>query len=89
MKIGITGSRGFIGSHLARELKAQGHKLFFFNLPENDLLKSGKNLENFVDIFLLSDTAKFAISFPSLVNRDDNSKKYRSAPPATYINLFI
>lgn len=47
-KIGITGSQGFIGSHITAALKNQGVELSFFDLPKNDLLKSGKNFENFV-----------------------------------------
>ncbi len=38
MRIGITGSKGFIGSHLTRALKNKNHKLSFFDRPKNDLL---------------------------------------------------
>lgn len=48
LKIGITGSKGFIGGHIAAVLKNKGIGLSFFDLPKNNLLKSGKNLENFV-----------------------------------------
>lgn len=48
LKIGITGSKGFIGSHIATALENLGVELSFFDLPKNDLLKPGENLENFV-----------------------------------------
>lgn len=47
LKIGITGSKGFIGSHIAAALENLGAELSFFDLPKNDLLKPGGNLENF------------------------------------------
>lgn len=39
LKIGITGSHGFIGGHISAILKNQGARLSFFNLPENNLLE--------------------------------------------------
>ncbi len=38
MRIGITGSKGFIGGYLARALKNKNYKLSFFDKPENNLL---------------------------------------------------
>jgi len=49
IKVGITGSNGFIGKHLSKELINQGIKFLSFNLPQNDLLSpQGKKLEKFV-----------------------------------------
>lgn len=49
LKIGITGSKGFIGCHITAALKNQVAELSFFDLPKNDLLKPEKNFENFVN----------------------------------------
>ena len=39
MKIGITGARGFIGSHIAKSLRViKGVKVFSYDLPESNLL---------------------------------------------------
>lgn len=39
MKIGITGARGFIGSHISKNLRAtKGVKVFSYDLPESNLL---------------------------------------------------
>lgn len=48
MKIGITGSRGFIGRHLTAELKKQKVNLSFFDRPYNDLLAPSASLKKFV-----------------------------------------
>lgn len=50
MKIGITGSKGFIGKHLTSALKEKRNiKLSFFDRPENDLLNPNINaLKKFV-----------------------------------------
>lgn len=50
MKIGITGSKGFIGKHLTSALEEKRNiKLSFFDRPENDLLNSNmKALKKFV-----------------------------------------
>ena len=48
-RIGITGSKGFIGSHIIDFLKNKKNvKLFFFDLPENNLLKPDEDLKKFV-----------------------------------------
>ena len=39
LKIGITGSRGFIGSHIIDIFKKRGAKSFSFDKPENNLLQ--------------------------------------------------
>ncbi|MBI4993489.1 NAD-dependent epimerase/dehydratase family protein [Candidatus Wolfebacteria bacterium] len=44
LKIGITGSKGFIGGHIVAGLENQGVKLSFFDLPKNNLLKPNPNL---------------------------------------------
>lgn len=77
LKIGITGNQGFIGSHIAAALKNQGHKLFFFDLPKNDLLKPEKNLENFVK-------DKNAIIHAAAVNRGTDAEIIAGNVVVTY-----
>lgn len=49
MRIGITGSKGFIGAHLINELKRRKFKVSFFDRPENNLLvPKENNLKKFV-----------------------------------------
>ena len=77
LKIGITGSRGFIGGYVAAVLKNKGIKLSFFDLPNNDLLKSGKNLENFVK-------NKDAIIHVAAINRGTDAEIIAGNVAATY-----
>ena len=77
LKIGITGSRGFIGGHITAALKNKGIKLSFFDLPNNDLLKSGKNLENFVK-------NKDAIIHAAAINRGTDAEIITGNVVATY-----
>lgn len=49
MKIGITGGKGFIGSHLAGKFKKENHQVLIFDFPDNDLLApKEENLKKFV-----------------------------------------
>ncbi|MEK7635662.1 MAG: NAD-dependent epimerase/dehydratase family protein [Patescibacteria group bacterium] len=77
LKIGITGSQGFIGGHIAVVLKNQGVKLSFFDLPKNDLLKPGKNLENFIK-------DKDAIFHTAAVNRGTDTEIIVGSVVSTY-----
>lgn len=76
-KIGITGSQGFIGGHIALALKNQGAKLSFFDLPKNDLLKHGKNLENFIK-------GKNVIIHAAAVNRGTDTEVIGGSVVAVY-----
>jgi UDP-2-acetamido-2,6-beta-L-arabino-hexul-4-ose reductase len=77
LKIGITGSGGFIGSHLVAALKNRGVKPSFFDLPKNDLLKPGKNLENFVK-------NKDVIIHAAAVNRGTDTEVISGSVVAVY-----
>ncbi len=77
LKIGITGSNGFVGSHIVSILKKRGAELSFFDLPKNDLLKPGKNLENFVK-------DKDAIIHAAAVNRGSDEEIISGSVIATY-----
>ncbi len=49
MKIGITGSSGFIGKHIIDVLRVKKNiSLSFFDLPQKDLLKGGEKLKRFI-----------------------------------------
>ncbi len=77
LKIGITGSKGFIGSHIVAVLKNQDVKLSFFDLPKNDLLKPFKNLENFVK-------NKDVIIHIAAINRGADTEVIAGSVVATY-----
>lgn len=77
LKIGITGSQGFIGSHIAAVLKNQGVELYFFDLPKNDLLKPEKNLENFIK-------NKDVIIHAAAVNRGTDAEIIAGSVVSTY-----
>ncbi|MFA5083884.1 MAG: NAD-dependent epimerase/dehydratase family protein [Candidatus Paceibacterota bacterium] len=77
-KIGITGSRGFIGSHLTKALKLRGGvSLSFFDLPEGDLFKPGKKLGKFVG-------GKDVIIHAAAVNRGTDTEVVAGSVVATY-----
>lgn len=49
IKIGITGGRGFISSHIAEVLNQKKNaKVYYFDLPQGNLLEPGRRLEDFV-----------------------------------------
>ncbi len=77
LKIGITGSKGFIGGHIAAVLKNHGAKLFFFDLPTGDLLNPDKNLEKFVK-------NKDVIIHAAAVNRGTDTEIVAGSVVATY-----
>lgn len=77
LKIGITGSKGFVGSHIVAVLKNLGVKLSFFDLPKDNLLKQGKNLENFVK-------DKDAIIHAAAVNRGTDTEVVSGSVVAVY-----
>lgn len=81
LKIGITGGRGFVGSHIAALLKKKGAKLSFFDLPKDNLLKPGKNLENFVN-------GKDIIVHAAAVNRGTDTEVISGSVVAVY-NLIL
>ena len=77
MRIGITGSRGFIGTHLTEVLKEKrGVKLFTFDLPDRDLLGQ-KSLKNFVK-------GQDIIIHVAAVNRGSNASIIVGSIIATY-----
>lgn len=47
MRIAVTGDKGFIGSHLVKKLKNEGHKVFGFDNNKYNLFKF-ESLKNFV-----------------------------------------
>jgi UDP-glucose 4-epimerase len=38
MRVGVTGHKGFVGSHVAEAVRAAGHEVVGFDLPEHDIL---------------------------------------------------
>jgi len=77
LKIGITGSKGFIGGNIAAALENKNIRLFFFDLPKNDLLKLGKSLENFVK-------NKDVIIHAAAINRGTDAEVIAGNVVATY-----
>jgi len=78
MNVGITGSRGFIGSHIADFLKSEKNiKLSFFDLPQNNLLKDDQNLKRFVK-------NNDVIIHTAVVNRGNNADVVEGGIIATY-----
>jgi len=78
MKIGITGSRGFIGRHLIEALKSrQNVNLSFFDLPEGNLLEPGKKLEKFI-------SGQDIIIHAAAVNRGADTEVIAGTVVATY-----
>lgn len=45
MKIGITGSKGYIGSQLTKRLESEGHEVLQFDRPNFDILKDALDFE--------------------------------------------
>lgn len=89
IKVGITGGNGFIGRHLSAALKKAGHKLTYFDLPENDLVYPDfAKLKNFVKkneiIFHLAgvnrgtDAEVISGSVVATYNLEESIKKYNS-----------
>jgi len=82
VKIGITGSRGFIAKHIIDLLKGKRNVvLSFFDLPENNLLEPGENLQKFV-------RGKDAIIHTAAVNRGSEAEIIAGSVAATY-NLIL
>ncbi len=78
LKIGITGSRGFIGRHIAAALSRKGAKLSFFDRPQNDLLESvSAALKKFVK-------NNDVIIHAAAVNRGNNTEIIAGSIAATY-----
>lgn len=77
MKIGITGSRGFIGRHLVAELKNQKFILSFFDRPYNDLLVPSASLKKFV-------AKNDIIIHAAALNRGTDSEIIAGSVVATY-----
>ncbi len=78
LKIGITGSRGFIGSHIAKALDKKGAKLSFFDKPKNNLLES--NLVALKKFVLNNDI----IIHTAAINRGSDTEVIAGSVVATY-----
>lgn len=77
MKIGITGSQGFIGKHLVNVLKSKKNiELFYCDLPKCDLLNPN-SLKKFV-------SDKDVIIHAAAVNRGSNTAVIAGSVVATY-----
>ena len=77
MKIGITGARGFIGSHISESLRAQkGVKVFSYDLPESDLLDEAA-LARFVK-------GKDVVIHAGAINRGSDTEVIAGTVVATY-----
>jgi len=77
-KIGITGSRGFVGSHLIEALKSrQDVSLSFFDLPEGNLLEPDEKLGKFV-------SGKDVVVHAGAVNRGTDTEVIAGSVAATY-----
>lgn len=50
MKMFITGSRGFVGTHLARYLESQGHTVFGFDVKEGGDLRNYESIRRALDM---------------------------------------
>jgi len=78
MKVGITGSAGFIGKHLAETLKRRKDiQLFIFDLPCGNLLKPNNSLKNFV-------RGKDIIIHAAAINRGSDEEIITGGVVATY-----
>jgi UDP-2-acetamido-2,6-beta-L-arabino-hexul-4-ose reductase len=83
MKIGITGSSGFIGRNLTEELKKRKDvQLFYFDLPKNNLLKQDSSLERFV-------SGKDIIIHAAAVNRGSDEEIIEGNIVSTYNLLSV
>ena len=77
MKIGITGSSGFVGKHLIKILEDKENvKLYYFDLPKNNLLKP-TFLKNFV-------SGKDVIVHTAAVNKGSDAEIINGSIVATY-----
>lgn len=77
MKIGITGSRGFIGKNLVKAWSKE-YKLSFFDRPKNNLLNPGANaLKKFV-------LGNDAIVHAAAINRGTDREIIAGSVSATY-----
>jgi len=77
MKIGITGSGGFIGKHLIKILKDKENvQLYYFDLPKYDLLKPA-SLKEFV-------SDKDIIVHTAAINRGSDAEIISGSVIATY-----
>lgn len=78
IKIGITGSRGFIASHTINSLKNKRNvRLSFFDLPENNLLEPNDVLKKFVK-------NKDVIIHTAAINRGPEAEIITGSVVATY-----
>ncbi len=50
MKVGITGHKGFVGSHVLEAIQHAGHEVFGFDLPEYDILSLPSGIFRGLDV---------------------------------------
>ena len=82
LKIGITGSRGFVGGHIAAVLENQGVKLSFFDKPKNNLLNpKDDELKNFV-------FKNDVVIHTAAINRGNDAEVVAGSIVATYNLIF-